>query len=114
MKLPRFSLRTLFVLVALVSIPLGWVAYHLRWISDRHRLRQWSRNHHVEYHYPDGEASQPFWALRLFREEGLPEMQIGLNSKNDDETIKEFKKVFPECKVVIVRGGDNNWKITDE
>ena len=39
MKLPRFSLRTLFVLVTLASIPMGWVAYQFYWIHQRHAFR---------------------------------------------------------------------------
>ena len=38
MKLPRFSLRTLFVLITLISIPIGWVAYQLNWIRQRHKF----------------------------------------------------------------------------
>ena len=46
MKLPRFSLRTLFVLITLISIPLGWVAYQLNWIRQRHEFlaRNTARN----------------------------------------------------------------------
>ena len=32
----RFSLRSLFVLVVIVSIPCAWVAYSLNWIRQRH------------------------------------------------------------------------------
>src|SRR5262245_5344012 len=38
MTLPRFSLRTLFVLTAAASIPMGWVAYQLNWIRQRHAV----------------------------------------------------------------------------
>ena len=34
MKLPRYSLRMLFVLVAIGSIPMGWVACQLNWIRQ--------------------------------------------------------------------------------
>jgi len=43
---PRVSLRTLFVLVAIASVPMGWVAYQLNWIRQRHefilsQVHQW-------------------------------------------------------------------------
>ncbi len=33
-----FRLRTLFVLVAITSVPLAWVGYSLNWSARRHRL----------------------------------------------------------------------------
>jgi hypothetical protein len=33
---PRFSLRILFVLIVIVSIPMAWTAYQLNWIRQRH------------------------------------------------------------------------------
>ena len=36
MRLRRFSLRTLFVLVTIIALPLGWVDYQLKWIRQRH------------------------------------------------------------------------------
>ena len=32
----QFSLRTMFVLVSLLSIPLAWVGYSISWIRQRH------------------------------------------------------------------------------
>ena len=34
-----FRLRTLFVLVAVLSIPLAWVAYSLNWIRERREFK---------------------------------------------------------------------------
>ena len=34
----RFSLRTLFVLVAVISVPLGWFAYQLNWVRERNEF----------------------------------------------------------------------------
>ena len=33
-----FSLRTLFVVVTIIGVGAGWVAYQLNWIRERHRL----------------------------------------------------------------------------
>ncbi len=38
---PRFSLRMLFVAIAIISLPLGFVVYNLSWIERR---RDWWRN----------------------------------------------------------------------
>ena len=37
----RFSLRMLFVVLALVSLPLCWIAYDLHWIRQRHDALTW-------------------------------------------------------------------------
>jgi len=36
----QFSLRTMFVLTVVVSIPLAWVGYSLNWIRERRAARQ--------------------------------------------------------------------------
>jgi hypothetical protein len=35
----RFSLRTLFVLFTLLSIPFCWIGYQLNWIRERQEFR---------------------------------------------------------------------------
>jgi hypothetical protein len=39
----QFSLRTMFVAVTLVAIPLAWVGYSLSWIRQRHEALQAGR-----------------------------------------------------------------------
>ena len=34
----RFSLRTMLVLVAILSVPMAWVAYCKNWIRERHAV----------------------------------------------------------------------------
>ena len=36
MKMSRFRLKTLLVAIALLSVPIAWVAYQLNWIQQRH------------------------------------------------------------------------------
>src|SRR5881296_2575500 len=38
---PQVSLRTLFALVFLLAIPLGWLGVQLKWIRDRHAASEW-------------------------------------------------------------------------
>jgi len=37
----RFSLRTLFVLVAVLGVFLGWLGVQVKWIRDRHEALSW-------------------------------------------------------------------------
>ena len=37
-RLFRFSLKTLFVLVTVLGVFLGWLAVQVKWIRDRHQL----------------------------------------------------------------------------
>lgn len=66
----QFSLRTLFVVVALVSIPLAWVGYSLNWIRQRRELVRegWV----IEMPYPvfNGERPDAPCGLWIFGEKG--------------------------------------------
>src|SRR5437016_1528183 len=87
MKLPRFKLRTLFVLIALISIPLGWVAYQLNWRRQRDNFL--NRTHAGRLHM--GLIAAP-WSLRLFGE--IPADYL-LNVSDAD--IEEARSLFPEA-----------------
>jgi hypothetical protein len=88
MKLPRFSLRALFVLVALAAIPMGWVAYQLNWIRQRHGFldSHASTSHKV---FPNNNLP---WSLRLFGESPLTVRYIAV----DRSEFAHAKKLFPE------------------
>jgi hypothetical protein len=87
MKLPRFKLRTLFVLIALISIPLGWAAYQLNW--QRRREKFLTRTHAGKLHM--GLIAAP-WSLRLFGE--IPADYL-LNVADVD--VEEARSLFPEA-----------------
>jgi hypothetical protein len=38
MKLPRFSLRTLFMLITVIGLVLGWIVYQKNWQHQRHNF----------------------------------------------------------------------------
>ena len=61
----RFSLRTLFVLVTIISLPFGWIAYQLNWIQQRHDF--FSHYQYNGMHMRAGSGYPP-WSLRLFGE----------------------------------------------
>ena len=74
MKRPRFSLRTLFVLVAIAGVPMAWGAYQLNWIRQRHEFI--SHFGAVSGYSPttvDPQAAP--WPLSLFGEDGYTCMQ---------------------------------------
>ena len=89
----RFSLRMMFVLVAVASVPMCWVGYQLNWIRQRHRfLRE-----HRQFDYNEmrmwGDDRFP-WSLRLF---GEREKWVVFAPANETD---EAAKLFPEARVV--------------
>src|SRR5689334_14501422 len=90
MKLPQFRLRTLFVLVALFSVPMGWVAYQLNWIRQRHEFFD---SYQCRHQFYDGPTPTVLWNLRIFGEKP----RHGLKVRKD--RIAEGKRLFPELIV---------------
>lgn len=61
----QFGLRGLLLAIALLSVPLGWVAYQLEWIRRRHAFLEQSDI----VTYPPVAVDRPLpWSLRLFGE----------------------------------------------
>ena len=91
----QFSLRTMFVLVFLVSIPLAWVGYSLRWIKERH---DWLDNPaHVGFaamfEHADGSdtpVTAPGW-LWVFGEQGLGKVWC------QPSQLETVQRLFPEA-----------------
>jgi hypothetical protein len=93
----QFSLRTMFVLTIVVSIPLAWVGYSLNWIRQRREAIRcgyvikspWSR---VLARNGSNMPDAP-WALRIFGERGvtcvicIPEYR------------EMAKRLFPEARI---------------
>ena len=82
----RFSLRTLFVLVTLVCIYLGWA---MNWIRQRHAFlaNQDALVHNDSVHAP--------FALRFMGEEGYPYFYL----EGSEEEIRELERLFPEAVI---------------
>ena len=94
MKRPRFSLRMLLVAVAILSLPLGWGAYQLKWIRERHSFFQKEQPDGA----PIGRGSLPPnapWSLRLFGEYGVKELWVFREDK------ERATRLFPEAKILI-------------
>jgi hypothetical protein len=91
---PQFKLRTLFALIALISIPLGWVACQLNWIRERHKvLSRPQENESSSFTLP-----KPLpWQLRLF---GEPRVYRVAVPKSE---LARARELFPEAQVEILR-----------
>ena len=89
----RFSLRAIFVTLALAAIPLGWVAYQLDWIRQRHAFLE--RAGVVQY--PPVAVDRPLpWSLRLFGES--QQFLIGV----PQEDLELVQQLFPEAILNLV------------
>jgi hypothetical protein len=94
---PRFTLRTLFIAIALISVLMAWVAYERHWIQQRHEfLRKhcasWTSNSNND------PIVQPPWHLRLFGERGL----LGIKCQDSlaPEARAEARALFPEHTIL--------------
>jgi hypothetical protein len=104
MRLPRFSLRMLFLLVALISIPVAWTTFQLNWLRKRHEfISQFhahslndeelkdSRSHRTLWLIPD---DSPPWTLRLLGETRCPTLLIPRTE------LRRLTELFPEFWLV--------------
>src|SRR5436190_21469206 len=91
----RFSLRTLFVVVTVIGIGAGWVAYQLNWIRQRHEFakRYDSKSVFYDIFIVDGKSAKCPWCLRLFGEEAHPYLTV------KKERMEEANRLFPEATV---------------
>ena len=94
MHRPRFSLRTLFVLVTIAGVCAGWVAYQLNWIRERHKfVNEYGA---VE---PPGLSPEPItglpWSLKLFGE--APEYEV----LAPETEVQRAHELFPEATVTV-------------
>ncbi len=98
---PRFSLPTLFVLIALASIPMGWVAYQLNWIRQRHDALSGRKMYGVKEiiisGFPIPQPRTAPWSLRLFGEDGYEDFMLDL--PEDDPELSRIRALFPEAHI---------------
>ena len=94
-----FRLRTLFVLVAVLSVPLGWVGYSLEWIRQREEMLLEDGVTGATKYVSAGEHGIPDdpeapYGLWLFGERGF-QCIVAQRQKAD-----EAARLFPEAIVV--------------
>ena len=92
----RFRLRTLLVLVFVASVPLGWVAYQLKWIRERHALLRSDIIVEIRGEgssIPARKSPLPI-GLRVFGETPLDVLVV-----SGVPDIAEAQRLFPEARV---------------
>src|SRR5687768_10104024 len=92
----RFSLRTLFVVVTVVAVPLGWVGYQLNWIRQRRELFRTvlitEAPFIADYHSrPDAPVG-----LQMFGERGYHGLWI---RSEDPDLLRRVQDAFPEADI---------------
>ena len=92
----RFSLRTLFVVMTLAAIPLGWVGYSLNWIRQRHEILSLV-NGPVEFFGTHRTAPAGLW---VFGETGRN--AIRLPSTTSVYESAAVKRLYPESVVMVM------------
>jgi hypothetical protein len=122
----QFSLRTLFVVVAVIALPLGWSACQLNWIRKRKEFLEEQlrvvRDIGPDFRLtarPWGEAGgAPPGQLGIFGERGQSTIVVLLRESDDreraarpedrpytsveaDRQYKRAKRIFPEAKISV-------------
>jgi hypothetical protein len=91
-----FRLRTLFVMVAVLSVPLAWAGYSLNWIRERQHLL---RADGVRFDVSSGDICNPApWAPRglwLFGERPVCEIYVPI------EQGETASRLFPEANINV-------------
>ena len=107
----RFSLRTLFVAVTLLAIPLGWLGYSVHWIRQRHAALAasgpaagWTTQNMGWEGFPLSPERQAPGLLWLFGELGVS--RIHISHGPSDKEVAHLKSLFPEAAILDDR---NQW-----
>jgi hypothetical protein len=103
MKLPRFSVRALLILVAVASLPLGWVAYQLDWLRQRHKF--FSSKHNKTFELKHSQQGLPLIA-RLVGEQSLGVIFV------ENADLPQAKWLFPEAQVYDIANPPATFEIT--
>jgi hypothetical protein len=101
----QFSLRTMFVGVALASIPLAWAGYSQNWLRQRQAFIE--RNGESMLMWPIGPTRRAPAGLWLFGEVGqysvdCPDLECG-----------EARRLFPEATIICQKLPDEPMIIED-
>jgi hypothetical protein len=89
----QFSLRTMFVLVFIVSIPMAWVGYSMNWIRER---REWTNRHPFLVGGMFPPRTEGPYGLWLFGEQAVDSVGCKPSEEN------EVRRLFPEARIHIL------------
>jgi hypothetical protein len=92
MERPRFSLRTFFVLIALMGIPIGWLASQLNWLRQRNKFVL-DHSHGTMLLAAELRRNTP-WSLRLL---GEPNQAHSVGYLVEESQIRNGQRLFPEA-----------------
>lgn len=101
---PRFSLRTMFVVVAVFACGAGFLSYELSWIQQRREALipnevpySWAESWNTKGH----PATAP-WHLRILGEGGIAAIWIdrGMPSATREGYRNRLQRLFPEAQVI--------------
>ena len=98
----RFSLRTLFVVVTVCALPLGWSVYQLNWIRQRHQFR----SEQVKKGNVSGTLTMIVDAplsLRVFGENGQKWVGVFADEEATESEMKRAAALFPEAKISTIK-----------
>lgn len=87
----QFSLRTLFALMTVLCI---WLGYQLHWIRERHKALAELQQPTIVFF---SQTPAP-WSLRWF-ERGVPSIVVDPDVARDAEKIGRLKRLFPEATI---------------
>lgn len=112
-SLSRFSLRTLFVLVTVVAIPLGWLGRQYQIVRERKEVREWLEpplSPWVDQHIRDGDKviviiEGPGKLPRIRTMLGDTELDGTYALPVDDNRRKRVLSLFPEARAYIQKAG---------
>jgi hypothetical protein len=99
----RFSLRTLFVVMTLFACLIGWIAYNLNWIRQRHNYL--SVTSVGIWRLPSWNSKAP-GTLWMFGEESFGSIGVYFEDPHAPTPQEEAEAIrlvemFPECRVQI-------------
>jgi hypothetical protein len=115
-NLSRFSLRTLFVLLTLLSVGLGYVGWQYQIVRERREVLKLLSSEVYLQHLVTKEsllvvdADRPVpWMRRILGDESLDVRPV---SPDDKEMLARVLSAFPEAEL-IRRNDLGNWELVD-
>jgi len=93
----RFSLRTMFVLLTILGVFLGWLTVQFKWIHDRHEAQHWLQSK-LNALIINSPSRSPPWPLKIL---GEPKVDVIWIPLNESTRLEELKRLFPEADVCV-------------
>jgi len=92
-----FSLRTLFVVVAVLAC---WLGYCLNWKRARDKFASSAQSRSILMFVKENKETPPPWALRPFGACGFAWIKVS-NSPSKAKLAEEARRLFPEAHLEV-------------